>query len=84
MDAFVDLMKNVPPPFNMVVYIVLIVFVFGFAGTVVKQLRKLYDHEADRRLKRDMIDAGYTIDDAERLAELEVTQEYQGEPKRSA
>jgi hypothetical protein len=71
-----DIIQQMPPPFNMVVLIVAI----GCAATVikgvVKQVRIFADNEADRRLKRAMIDTGLSVEEAERIASMRVTHDY--------
>ncbi len=63
---------DIPPPFNMVVLIV----AFGCGASVikgvVKQVRIFADNEADRRLKREMIESGLAVDEAERIAAMPI------------
>lgn len=76
MSAFFDLIRQMPIPFNMVVLIVLIVGVSEVVKAVIKQARIYADNEADRRLKREMIEAGCSADEAQRIADLQVTKPY--------
>lgn len=75
---------ELPPPFNMVVLIVAIIFLGSAISAIAGQVRVFADHEADRRLKRDMIEAGYTPEDAQQLVDLEVTKDYVPQEKSSA
>ncbi|MEQ8849428.1 hypothetical protein [Botrimarina sp.] len=81
--AFFDFLRDLGPPFGMVVAIVAIACAAGVVNTISKQVRVFADHEADRRLKRDLLEAGYQTDDVEQIANLEVTAEYK-KPKMSA
>lgn len=67
MDAALSTFLNVPPPFNMIVLVVAITCSLGAIKAVTKQARIFADHEADRRLKREMIDVGLSPDEAERI-----------------
>lgn len=82
MDALSNAFLQVPPPFNMVIAITAIICVASLFGELIKQVRVYADHEADRRLKRDMIDAGYNSQEARDLSELAVTRDY--EPQKSS
>lgn len=76
MDFIRELFSQLPAPFNMVVVIIAIIFGVGLVTELVKQARIFADHEADRRLKRDMIESGLTTDEAERIASMKITEEY--------
>lgn len=82
MEFLSNAYSELPPPFNMVVAIIAIICVVSLVGEVIKQIRLFADHEGDRRLKRDMIEAGYTSEEAQHLAELAVTRDY--EPKKTS
>jgi hypothetical protein len=76
MSAFFDLVRQIPPPFNMIVLIVAIGCSVSLLSGIVKQIRIFADNEADRRLKRDMIDSGFGADEAQRIASMKVTRDY--------
>lgn len=76
MNEFFDLVENMPAPFNMVVLIVAIGCAASVFKGVVKQVRIFADNEADRRLKRAMIDTGLSAEEAERVAGMKVTHDY--------
>lgn len=72
MDAALSTFLNVPPPFNMIVLVVAITCSLSAIKAVAKQARLFADHEADRRLKREMIDVGLSPDEAERIVSAPV------------
>jgi hypothetical protein len=76
MSQFLDIIQQMPPPFNMVVLIVAIGSAASLIKGVVKQVRLFADNEADRRLKRAMIDTGLSVEEAERIASMRVTHDY--------
>lgn len=84
MDFLSDAYSQLPPPFNMVVAIILIICVTSLVSDAIKQTRLYFDHEADRRLKQDMIEAGYTAEDARQLADLAITKDYEPDKSLSA
>ncbi|MEO0529674.1 MAG: hypothetical protein AAF266_03755 [Planctomycetota bacterium] len=81
MEFISELFSQLPPPFNMIVAVMAIIFGVGLISEVVKQVRIFADHEADRRLKREMIESGLSVEEAERIASLKVTEDYK--PKKS-
>lgn len=72
MSDFFDLVSVMPPPFNMVVLIVAIGCAASVVKGVVKQVRIFADNEADRRLKREMIDNGLSVEEAQRIAAMKI------------
>lgn len=76
MTQFFDIVQQMPPPFNMVVLIVAIGCAASVIKGVAKQVRVFADNEADRRLKRAMIDTGLSVEEAERIASMKVTHSY--------
>ena len=76
MEFVRELFSELPPPFNMVVVIMAIIFGVGLITELVKQARIFADHEADRRLKRDMIESGLSADEAQRIASMKITEDY--------
>lgn len=75
-SIFHSTLFQLPPPFNMIVLVVALGCLAGMVKAVAKQIRIYADHEADRRLKRDMIDSGLSVEEADRIARLEVTHDY--------
>lgn len=65
-----------PPPFNMVVIIIALGCAASAIKGVAKQVRIYADNEADRRLKREMIEYGLSADEAQRVASMKVTHSY--------
>jgi len=62
-----ELMQNVPPPFNMVVYIMLIVCGSGVLTSVFKQIRKFACHRQELDFKRELLDRGMSVEEIERV-----------------
>ena len=60
-----------PPPFNMIVLIVVVVFVVGLLESIAKQIRIYTDNQADRRFKLDLVERGIDPEEAERWAQIE-------------
>lgn len=66
MDTFLTL----PPPFNMIVIIVAIVFSVELLKSLFKQIRRFADNEADRRLRRELVESGMSVEEAEQWAAI--------------
>ena len=62
-----ELMQNVPPPFNMVVYIMLIVCGSGVLTSISKQIRKYACHRQELDFKREMLDRGMSVEEIEQV-----------------
>lgn len=67
MSSFVELMRNVPPPFNMVVYIILIISVGSVLQSLMKQIRKYASHRQELDFKRELLDRGMGVDEVEQV-----------------
>lgn len=67
MSSLVELMSNVPPPFNMVVYIVLVVSVCSVVSSIFKQIRKFACYRQELDFKRELIDRGMPVDEIEQV-----------------
>lgn len=67
MSSFIELMRSVPPPFNMVVYIMLIICGSGVITSVFKQIRKYACHRQELEFKREMLDRGMSVDEVEQV-----------------
>ena len=67
MSSFVELMQGLPPPFNMVVYIMLIVGGGGVLTSLIKQTRKFACHRQELAFKRELVDRGMTADEVEQV-----------------
>ncbi|MEM8944564.1 MAG: hypothetical protein AAGD11_05210 [Planctomycetota bacterium] len=67
MSSFVNLMQNVPPPFNMVVYIFLIIGIGSVLTSLMKQIRKYACHRQELDFKRELIDRGMDPDEIEQV-----------------
>lgn len=72
MSAFFEFMSSLPAPFNMVVAVVAIGCGAGVITTVTTQIRIYFDHEADRALKRDLVESGVDPAEAQRLVQTKV------------
>ena len=69
MSPFLDLIKDLPTPFNMVATICLIFAVASVIGSVVKQSRKFICHRQEIEFKREMLDRGMTAEEIEQVVE---------------
>ena len=56
----IEAISDIPPPFNMIVFCVLICAVAGVCTQVAKELRLYVCYRAELELKREMVDRGYT------------------------
>lgn len=71
MEFAADLWR-LPPPFNMVVLLVLIPTTISFLGACVVELRKYADHRAAERFKMELIDNGLEPEEADRWMRVRV------------
>lgn len=60
-------LENVPPPFNMVVLITLIICASTLIGAVAAEIRKFATHRQDVALKRELVDRGLSVEEVERI-----------------
>jgi hypothetical protein len=70
MSSVTELFKTIltiPPPFNMVVMVVLIVFTAGIFTSLFKQIRKYACHRQEVELKRELVERGLSVDEIERI-----------------
>jgi hypothetical protein len=58
---------SIPPPFNMIVLIVLIVMAASLAGSIATQVRKWACHRQEIEFKRELLDRGLAIEEIERM-----------------
>lgn len=67
MLGFAENLWELPPPFNMVVIIIAMIFgswmLCDFAG----HLRKYFSHRDELQLKRELVDRGLGVDEIERI-----------------
>ena len=70
MTNLLEPILSIPPPFNMVVMIVLIFAVAGVITSVTKQIRKFACHRQEIDFKRELLDRGLSIEEIERLSEI--------------
>ena len=59
-----------PPPFNMIVLIIAIICSVELVKSLLKQVRRYADNEADRNLKRELFEGGASVEEAERWAAI--------------
>jgi hypothetical protein len=67
MRDFFQSLVNISPPFNMVVFVVLIASVVGLIGTLATQVRRYANHRADTQLKCDLVERGLSAEEIERI-----------------
>ncbi len=58
---------QIAPPFNMIVFVVLIGSIAGVIGTIATQARKYASHRADIQLKRELVERGLSAEEIERV-----------------
>ncbi len=56
----IDSIISIPPPFNMVVLIVLIGSIGGVVTSFITQIRKYASHRQELEFKRELLDRGMT------------------------
>ena len=67
MNEFFDAMGYLPPPFNMIVWIVLIVFGTTMLSAIATEIRKYASHRHELQFKRELVEQGLAIDEIERV-----------------
>ncbi|MEM8866035.1 MAG: hypothetical protein AAGF31_10875 [Planctomycetota bacterium] len=67
MESFAADLWRLPPPFNMIVLVVAIIFGVGLVSEVITAVRKYMSHLQDVQLKRDLVDRGLSVDEIERI-----------------
>lgn len=67
MSDFFRTINSIPPPFNMVVWIVLITCVTGIVTSIAKEIRKFVCYQQDLQFKRELIDQGLDVSEIERV-----------------
>ena len=67
MSGFFQMMMAIPPPFNMIVLIVLICTIGGILTSAGKQIRKFACHRQELEFKRELLDRGLSADEVERV-----------------
>ncbi len=67
MQDFIQLIQSVPPPFNMVICIVLIICSSSVVASIFKQIRKYACHRQELEFKREMLDRGMPLEEVEQV-----------------
>lgn len=67
MNSLFDAIVRVPPPFNMVVFIVMIVFGSWTICEIAKQLRIFACHRQELAFKRELVDQGVDTHEVARV-----------------
>ncbi len=67
MGTLLRILTVIPPPFNMVVLIVLIACLAGVLTAISKNIREYFVHRDELDLKREMIESGMSADEIERV-----------------
>ncbi len=67
MSNFIELMKSVQSPFDMVVYITLIVCGSGVLTSIFKQIREYACHRQEMEFKRELLDRGMSVEEIEQV-----------------
>lgn len=72
MDEVTAVFTYLPPPFNMIVLVVLITSVAGVITAVCREARKYADRRSEHQFKLEMLQNGLTAEEAERWLALKV------------
>ena len=75
MDNFVHSLVSIPPPFNMIVLVVLIGSIAGVIGKIVVQARIYASHRADVHFKRELVERGLSAEEIERVVSAKAPRE---------
>lgn len=67
MSQFVQLIRDMGTPFNMIVMICLIFAFSSVIGVIVDQVRKYLCHRQDLDFKREMLDRGMSAEEIDRV-----------------
>jgi hypothetical protein len=67
LGTLLRILTVIPPPFNMVVLIVLIASIAGVLTAVSKNVREYFVHREELDLKREMIESGMSAEEIERV-----------------
>jgi hypothetical protein len=67
MSDIVEPILRLGPPFNMVVFLMLIGGIVAIIGTLTKQIRKFACHRAETNLKHDLVERGLSVEEIERV-----------------
>jgi hypothetical protein len=67
MGSALQSIVDIPPPFNMIVLIVLIVTAGSALTAAVAQVRKYFSHRQELEFKRELLDRGMTAEEIERV-----------------
>jgi hypothetical protein len=67
MGSALQSIVDIPPPFNMIVLIVLIVTAGSAFSAGVSHVRKYFSHRQELEFKRELLDRGMTADEIERV-----------------
>jgi hypothetical protein len=79
-NAFQTLV-NIPPPFNMIVVIVLIVFTTWLFGAIAGEIRKYACHRKDVELKQELVARGLSAEEIERIVAAKPRSTKSGRPE---
>jgi hypothetical protein len=60
---------DIPPPFNMIVLVVLIVTAGSAFSAVASQVRKYFTHRQELEFKRELLDRGMSAEEIERVVQ---------------
>jgi hypothetical protein len=67
MHELVEMFKDLGPPWNMIVLVVLISCIASVFKAIAKQSRFYATHRAEVNLKRDLVERGLSVDEIERV-----------------
>lgn len=67
MNGLLHSISNIPTPFNMIVWVVLICSIASVLTALFRETRKLACHRQELDFKRELLDRGMTADEIERV-----------------
>jgi len=63
-------MLEISSPFTMVFAVILVVCVASIVNTILSHLRQFAEHRDDLEFKREMVERGLSVEEIERLMQL--------------
>ena len=69
-----EFLLSIPPPFNMIVAIVLICSVAGIFASIATQARKYACHRQELEFKQEMVDRGMTAEEIDQICRAKTDQ----------
>jgi hypothetical protein len=71
MGSALQSVVDIPPPFNMIVLIVLIITAGSAFTAAASQVRKYFTHRQELEFKRELLDRGMSAEEIERVVRVQ-------------